>query len=222
MLETLFIPTNGEPISNTPLFKFFNNTDMQIKDNIQVTQNNALSFDTVYACINVLSDDVAKLPFKTYKKGKDGAIEQIKNNDVHKMIRVRPNERMTPFGFIKLMMTDVLIHGNAYALIVREKSGEIREVLPMTSTITMPYMHKGKLYYMTNIDGKNVYFHADEVIHIKGMSTDGLTGLSPIQSVRLQLESNAEATKYNRDLIRKEAVPRGVLEVATTLNPDAK
>ena len=208
-------------MNNSPLFRFFNNTDMQ-RDEVQVTQENALNFDTVYACINVLSDDVAKLPFKTYKKGEDGAIEQIKDNDVHRMIRVRPNEQMTPFTFVKLMMTDVLMHGNAYALIVRDAKGKIQEILPLTSTITQPYMHKGKLYYMTNIDGKNVYFHSDEIVHLKGMSTDGLTGLSPIQSVRMQLESNAEATRYNRDLIAKEAVPRGVLQVDTSLSKEAK
>lgn len=205
-----------------PGFQFFNNIDYQRSGKVSVTQDNALNFDTVYACINVLSDDIAKLPFKTYKKDSTGAIEQVTDNDVHKVIRVRPNRYMTPFTFIKLMMTDVLTHGNAYALIVRNKQGEIEELLPLTSTFTRPYMHNGKLYYLTNIDGENKRFFADEIVHLKGMSVDGLTGLSPIQSMRLQLEANEEATRYNRDLISKDAVPKGVLSVATSLSQEAK
>lgn len=222
MLETLFIPASENVRVDSPLFKLFNNGDYQRDGEVRVTQDNVLNFDTVYSCINVLSDDIAKLPFKTYRRDERGAISQVKDNDVHRVIRVRPNEQMTPFTLIKLLMTDVLSHGNAYALIVRDEQGEIQKLLPLTSTFTSPYVHKGKLYYMTNIDGKYVYFHANEVIHIKGMSTDGLTGLSPIQSIRLQLESNGEATRYNRDLIRKEAVPRGVLTVDTALSNEAR
>lgn len=222
MLETLFVPARENVKVDSPLFRFFNNSDYQFGNDITVTQDNVLNFDTVYSCINVLSDDVAKLPFKTYRRDEKGAINQIKDNDVHRVIRVRPNEQMTPFTFIKLMMTDVLSHGNAYALIVRDKEGQVQKLLPLTSTITYPYVYNGKLYYLTNIDGKNFYFHSNEVIHIKGMSSDGLTGLSPIQSIRMQLEANGEATRYNRDLIRKDAVPRGILEVDTSLNREAK
>lgn len=221
MLETLFIPTDTAVDTQGAGFKFFQNVDM-MRDGVHVTQDNQLNFDTVYSCINVLSDDIAKLPFKTYKKNENGAIKQVKDNDVHRVIRIRPNEQMTPFTFNKLMMTDVLMHGNAYAYISRDKDGAIKELIPLTSTVTNPIMHNGKLYYVTNYGGENIRLHAYEVAHIKGMSVDGITGISPIQAMRMQLESNAEATKYNRDLIKRDGVPRGVLTVDASLNKDAK
>lgn len=225
MLERLFIPSDPGSTNmdvNSPLFKFFRNPDYMTSE-IQATENNATNFDTVYACVNVLSDDIAKLPFKTYKKDNEtGSIHEIKDNDVYRVIRIRPNSYMTPFNFVKLMMTDVLINGNAYALIVRNKSGEIEELLPLTAGETHPLIHEGNLYYQTNINGELTYLHSDEVVHLKGMSLDGLTGLSPIQTIRVQLESNEQASRYNRDLIQKGAVPQGILEVDTALNSDAK
>ena len=221
MLETLFIPTREAVDMQGEGFKYFQNIDYT-RDGVHVTQDNQLNFDTVYACINVLSDDIAKLPFKTYKKDKDGSIMQVRDNDIHRVIRVRPNQQMSPFTFNKLIMTDVLMHGNAYIFISRDKDGQIKELIPLTSTLTHPVMHKGKLYYVTKYDGKDISLHSDEVAHIKGMSRDGITGMSPIQAMRMQLESNAEATKYNRDMIKKDGVPRGVLTVDASLKKEAK
>lgn len=205
------------------LFNVWNNPDFQIKG-VLATPTNALLFDVVFACVNVLSDDVAKLPFKTYKKDDRGAISQIKDNDVHYILRVKPNRYMTPFTFMKLAVTDLLIHGNFYALIEYGERGNVEQLIPLTSTLTRPIVddRTGQLFYHTVYRGKNIVLYPDEVIHLKGMSYDGILGVSPIHSVKTELEAISLASNYNRDMIERGALPQGVLKVTGMLDKAAK
>ncbi|MBK0347888.1 phage portal protein [Aerococcaceae bacterium zg-ZJ1578] len=205
------------------LFNIFQNKDILVKGT-KATPENALLFDVVFACVNVLSDDVAKLPFKTYKRDKQGAITQVKDNDVHYVLRVKPNRYMTPFTFMKLAVTDLLIHGNFYALISYADNGDVKELIPLTSTLTYPVVDKatGDLFYQTFYRGETITLYADEVIHLKGMSVDGIRGISPIHSVRTELESLSLASMYNRDMIERGALPQGILKITGMLSKDAK
>lgn len=201
-------------------FQIFHNGDVA---GSRATTGNMLSFPTVWACINVLSDDIAKLPFKTFQKNEKGEINQVKDNDVHYVIRIRPNRYMTPFTFMKCLVTDVCIHGNFYSYIERDKYGEIKQLLPLTSPLVTPVIDKkGDLYYKTNRSGENVIIHESDMIHIKGMSLDGIIGLSPIEAIRLQLESNDMASRYNKQMIEAGGAPKGVLRVQGSLEPEAK
>lgn len=233
MLEKLFIRDPSYYIKDSAaeaelnskwgsLFNMFQNSDL--KDGAtRATPNNALLFDVVYSCINVLSDDIAKLPFKTYRKDEMGSIHEITDNDIHRVLRIRPNRYMSPYTFMKLAMTDMLAHGNFYALISYDTSGVVQELLPLTSTATTPVMNsKGDLFYQTNYDGKNINLYAHEVIHLKGMSLDGIVGVSPITSARTQLESIDIAGKYNKRMLSDGASPRGVLNVDGNVGKEAK
>ncbi len=204
-------------------FNVFQNPDIKAGFN-RATATNALSYPTVFACINVLSDDIAKLPFKTYKKNEKGEISQVKDNDVHYVLRVRPNRYMTPFTFIKCLVTDVCINGNFYAYVVRDNYGKIQELIPLTSQLTAPVIDSksGDIFYKTNYRGENIHLYSDEVIHIKGMSKNGVIGLSPIEAIRVQLESNDIGSKFNKDMLLEGGTPKGILKVTGNLAPESK
>lgn len=203
-------------------FNVFQNPDIQWGDGKQATPSNALTYSSVYACVNVLSDDIAKLPFKTYQRDKKGSIREIADNDIHSIIRVRPNSYMSPFTFIKLLITDLCLHGNFYAFIHRNNNGEVEELIPLTSTLTQPFIKDGELFYQTLYNSKNITLYSDEVIHVKGMSVDGLVGLSPIESVRNQMNAMYTADKLNYDTLRGGGMPKGILTVQGQLSGEAK
>lgn len=201
------------------LFQIFGQNNVKA---LQAESNTALLFDTVYACINVLSDDIAKLPFKCYRSV-DRNIQVVTDSYAHKLLRLKPNRYMNPFNFIKLMMTDVCTYGNFYAYIKLGKDGKPEELLPMKASLTRPLISTdGELFYQTTYMGKPVALYPSEVIHIKGMSKNGIEGLSPIASVRVQLESNDAAARYNRELIEGGGSPQGILKASGQVSPEAK
>lgn len=219
MLKTLFL-SKEDINTNSEGFKFFRSANF-LKVNEEASEYNALSYSTIYSCINVLSDDIAKLPLKIYES-KENKKQEITTGDVHQVLRIRPNKYMSPYVFLKLLMTDVCLHGNFYAFINRNVKGEIEELLPLTSTKTKPVVRDGCLFYQTLYKNKDIMLFDDEVIHIKGLSMDGLVGISPIEAIKKQLNSSRAADDLNLNLLTEGGVPKGVLSVQGSLSQEAK
>lgn len=76
----------------------------------RVSESNSLVQPDIFACVNVLSDDIAKLPIHTYKRT-DGGIERKPEHMSAHAVYARPNPYMTAFTWKKLMMTHVLTWG---------------------------------------------------------------------------------------------------------------
>lgn len=189
----------------------------------KVSERTALSHPDVFSCINVLSDDIAKLPIHTFQKQND-AINSASHHPVSKLLHTRPNQYMTSFVWKKLMMVHTGTWGNAYSYIKSDKNGTITDLIPLNPSTTTPHVDPdtGMLWYQTTINNKVVELYADEVLHFKGLSEDGIVGKSPISVMRENVGAQAAATKYNSKFYKNDATPRGILKVPAQLEEDAK
>ncbi|MFU2202275.1 phage portal protein [Bacillus subtilis] len=188
-----------------------------------VNERNSLVKPDVFACVNVLSDDIAKLPIHTFQKTENG----IKRNPDHPTayaVYARPNPYMTAFIWKKLMMTHVLTWGNGYSYIQFGEHGYPEALYPLRPETTNAYISPitGMLWYQTVVNGKAMELYDHEVLHFKGLSTDGIHGKSPIGVVREHIEAQSAATKYNAKLYKNEATPRGILKVPAFLDEKPK
>lgn len=188
----------------------------------RATARNAHTYEDIYACVNVLSDDIAKLPVKTYRKT-DGSVERQQEHPVDYLMSKRPNKYMTPSGFKKSMMVDVLNGGNFYAVIETDKNGDVKQLMPLDASNTFPVKDvKGDLYYQTNKNGKELYLADWEVLHIRGYTTDGILGRSPVRVIAESAESNKSAVTMNKELMESGGTPKGILKVPGKLDGPAK
>ena len=187
-----------------------------------VTPNSATSFNTVYACVNILSDDLAKLPWKAYKKT-NGAITRGNSHPVDYLLNKRPNPHMNPFTFKKTLMVDVLTQGNAYALIEYDEQGKPRVMHPLTSHMTSYIVDEktGVSGYRTKWRNNDILLQDYEVFHIKALG-NGYEGVSPIESVKLQIEGSYLSDQFNNGMIRSGGVPKGILKVQGAIGKEAK
>ncbi len=223
LTETTELP-NGEIVANDgDGFKMLlgaGNTN----GTLPATENNATRFATVYACTNVLSDDIAKLPWKTYKKNDRGEISPDTDSDVHYVLAVRPNRFMTPFVFKKLAMVHLCTYGNHYSYIKFNVKGRVEELLPLDpSTTQLVYDRKNDIYgYQAVINDRTVYLMDYEVLHLKALSLDGLTGIPPIRAIKIQMETMDAAMKLNKGIIDSGNTPEGILTVEGKLGREAK
>jgi HK97 family phage portal protein len=71
------------------------------------------------------------------------------------------------------------------------------------------------------VDGKKGPYTQSTILHIRGLSFDGLVGLSPIQMARQGLGTYAAAAKYQGRFWKNNATPGGVLTHPSRLSPDA-
>lgn len=200
----------------------------------QITNSNSHKFLEVYACTNVLSDDIAKLPVKVYQNVK-GKLNRVRSDEhpVAKLLSKSPNVNMTPFVFKKLMMVDILHSGNFIAWIVRDQSHSIninelnqgvQAIVPLSQESTTIMLDKTdySYWYRTEYNGKTYDLKPEDVIHVKDFSRDGVVGRSPIEVIREQAVSNAQATDFNKHLLESEGVPRGILKINTSVSKEAR
>ncbi|TXQ33344.1 phage portal protein, partial [Escherichia coli] len=139
----------------------------------------------IFACVNVLSDDIAKLPIHTFKKESQG-VNRNPNHPSAYMIYARPNPHMTAYVWKKLMMTHALTWGNAYSMIKFGAHGYPENLYPLRPDATNAYIHPetGMIGYQTIVNGRMTELYEHQVLHFKGLSTDGIHGKSPIGVVR--------------------------------------
>lgn len=230
MLEKLFIPSglvqNSDAISENNAkwgagFKYL--LGEMNRNPVKPSTNTALLFNTVYACINVLSDDIAKLPFNVFEKV-DKKIKLRSDTKAYELLRRRPNAYMTPFDLIKLTVTDVCIYGNSYTRIIYDDKGELMSLIPLDASVTRPVLDRdtGELWYATSSKNGQKLYHSHEIIHIKGASRDGIVGMSPLDAMRIQLESNEVASRYNLQMIESGGTPQGILSTPSALSKEAR
>lgn len=182
---------------------------------VAVDELRAMQTSAVYACVKILAETVASLPLHLYKKGKDGKNEQAEQHPLFCCLYESPNEEMTSFEFRETMMTSVLLWGNAYARIIRKKGhvSELWYLKPQNMTVERDSVtHRIKYTYSDDVTNQTVVYRPDQVFHLKGLSLDGVKGISPISQAREAVGLALATEEYGAKFFGNGARPGGVLE----------
>lgn len=190
-----------------------------------VTPSNALQIAAVFSCVRVLSESIAMLPLELrvrLARGSDKAV----NHPLYLLLHDLPNPEMTSIELRMTLMGHVAGWGNAYGQIIRDRAGRVLELWPLRPEPERmkPYRSdQGELLYeYTEADGSKRIFHAWEILHIKGLSSDGLTGYSPIAQARRTFEIKASMEQYQDSFYENNATPGVVLKHPGKLSLNAQ
>lgn len=175
-----------------------------------VSPESAMRCSAVFACVRLIAGAVASAPLVIYRKTAIG--REAAKHPMHRMLTLRPNEHMTASTFWKLMGAQKVLNGNAYAAILRAKSGRPLSLHPFRSTRVVPYqayelhldekfgVDPHRLYYAVTWDnGMQSVFDRDDMLHIPNINFDGKKGMSTVaagaQSMGLALSAEESAAK---------------------------
>jgi HK97 family phage portal protein len=152
---------------------------------VDVNTTTAEGISAVYACVAAISETVGSLPLDVYRNTEDGR-EKAKTHPLYRLLHDAPNNYQTALEFREQMQRHVLLRGNAYAEIVWNPNGSVKALLPLhPDSVTVLRSSLGSLVY-DHVDGKGNQRRllADEVLHLRYHSDDGILGRSPIQVAR--------------------------------------
>jgi HK97 family phage portal protein len=151
------------------------------KTGVNVTERSALTLTAAYACINVISTDLASLPLKCYRKVKSGGRKETPDVPGAYLLQWSPDEDDTSATqFRRDWIAHALGWGNGFVKITRDGRGD-----PVRLDLLDPSKWVGdrrpdrRLYYC-NKDTLDTEF-ASNVMHLAGVGFDGVTGYSPIK-----------------------------------------
>lgn len=157
------------------------------KSGVVVTPDTALTVGAVYACVRVLAEDVAKLPLHLYRRTTKGGKERATDHPLYNLLHRRPNAYQTAFEFREMLQGHLGLRGNAYAFIIRV-GREIRELLPIHPDRVEPKIDDDwKVTYSIQTGKQRAVrqdFDAKDILHLRGLATDGVRGLGPVELAR--------------------------------------
>lgn len=189
---------------------------------VDVSASSAMRFATVWACVRLLAESIAQLPFHVYVKEKDGSSSRVRDIGLADLISYRPNHWQTPFDYIDYMVTGLCMRGNHYAYKTTDSKGEVLELLPFEpSRVTLSRDGFHNVTYRATMDGTYTIYSPDEMLHVRGCSFDGFVGVSPISQHRETVGLAMAAQEYGSKLFKNGARPSGVLSVLGELSDDA-
>ena len=99
-------------------------TSLYFNTSSSYTTDKAMLLSTVYRCVDVISDSVAQLPLEPYLIDTQGFKQKHLNHATYYMLNKEPNHKMSRFTFIKTLVVSMLLKGNAYAVINRNRKGD--------------------------------------------------------------------------------------------------
>lgn len=193
-----------------------------------VNVESSKNIGTAYRCINVLSDDLAKMPLQVFLSRNRGEIDRMRPNsymqNIAWLLEVSPNRWMTPFIFKKTLMTWLVCWGNAYAWMPTWQPGERRDIFILKADRTTPvYDLQGNLWYQTRFDnGQMEYLPAVEVFHLMINSTDGITGKSVISYARESLGRQMGARETQGKFYEQGLNPGGIMWMNGEVKKEAR
>lgn len=191
------------------------------------TTGNLTSSSTIYSCISLISNDIAKLRIKLVQKLPSGVWKEFESAAFSPVLR-KPNRYQTRIQFIAYWIVSKLLYGNAYILLEREGREVVRAMYVLDARSVTPLVSDdGAVYYRLkkdNLSGlmvDDLVVPASEIIHDRmNCLFHPLVGIPPIYAAALSgtqsLKIQRQSTKFFADGGR----PIGLLSVPGSLTDE--
>lgn len=175
---------------------------------VVVTEDRALTHAAVWACVRIIAESLAALPWRAHRRTEQGSA-LLDDSVLDYLLHVEANPETSALVFRETLLAHALVWGNGYAEIERDGRGEPLNIWQLPpDTLHPDRTADGRLWYVR--DGAPV-LEPRNVFHLHGLGFDGQIGYSPIKlaarslGVGLALDSMAAATFANG------AIPGGVI-----------
>ncbi len=186
---------------------------------VQINDSTALMYSALFACVRVIAESVAGLPLITYHRDSDGSKRRASGH-LTNLFHDQPNPEMSAFSFFETGLGHLCMRGNWYCEIERDSIGRVQYLWPLHPDRTWPFRKpNGELVYKVSTDNGEVELPQRDVLHVPGLSFDGLCGYSVIQHAAKQaLGIAVAAEKFGASFFKKGARPSGYLKYPGQLN----
>jgi HK97 family phage portal protein len=198
---------------------------------IKVDWYSALQSTPIFAGVAILAGDIAKCKCQLFRVSADGGRREDRNHPIARLLG-NPNTYMTDFDFRAVMVTQLVLNGNAFALIRREGGGRASSLIPVDAPRVAIWFGGGEVFYYINFSNElhrdmfgttGALFPASEVIHVKyPISWQGLWGLSPVLMNRESIGNGIAIDRYTGFLFSNNADVGGVLKHPGKLSDPAR
>ena len=207
-----------ETRNNTPAYDRYFDQFSQASNSagVNVTAQTAESISAVYGCVSAISETVASLPLDMYRHSDDGR-DKARTHPLYALLHDTPNDWQTALEFREQLQRHVLLRGNGYARIRWSGAGRVQALEPIhpdSVSILRNSTSERLVYEYTDRHGKLQRLTADEMLHLRFHSDDGILGRSPIAVARDTLGLALAERTHGAKMFEQGTKLSGVIETA--------
>lgn len=175
----------------------------------------------VYACVNLLAKSAASVPWVVYKK--TGAKKwEIQEDHPAALLIEKPNPFMSRIDLIETMTQHLYLGGNAILTKVRA-GNQVTELwsLPPDAIKVMVSQKDFIGGYMYRRDGVWMNFEARDILHNRfNDPANPYWGISPLQAGAKIVDTDTEATEWNKVALENRAITDGIFTFDSPLTKE--
>lgn len=179
-----------------------------------INKNKALSIPAVSSAVDRISNLVAMLPVKLYRKEKDGdnkyKVVEVLNDPRTKLLNQDTKDTLDTFQLKKAIARDYLMEKGAYVFIEKNLNEfkSIRYVEPDNIQILKNY---DPIFRDIKYEINGQQYETYNFLTILRNTTDGATGKSIVNEISKSLETSFTTIMYELGLVKKGGGKKGFL-----------
>lgn len=228
LIKSSMVQQRFHPSEDPPAWwkEYMASAGMTTASGATVTSDTATRVTGALACIRIIADTEASLPWFTFRRIERGK-EKATDHYLYPILHDIANPEMSAFTFRRTITAHCASRGNGLSEIEFDGAGRVKALWPLNpDKVQMKRDARSKkLYYLITLpdsEGNQVVrLPAERVFHIKWLSQNGLWAMSPIQLAAESIGISLAAQEFTARFFQNDASPRGVLENPGELDEDA-
>lgn len=187
---------------------------------VYVNEFSVLTLGAYWACIRVISETVAGLPFHVYRKRPGGGRDEQSNDPADWLLHFQANPETPAFQWRETVVAHALNWGNGYAEIERDMMGRPVWLWQITPDRVTPERDDfGNLVYrVKNYGAEDTVLPSRDVFHLRGLGFDGLAGYSVARMAARAIGAGIALEEAVSAFFSNDATPGGVLKTPGKLD----
>lgn len=186
--------------------------------NTEVNRENIMNIPSIVACINKISDTVASLNIKLYKRTKD-RVEEVNDNRVT-LLNKETGDSLTGFQMKKAMVEDMYLGKGGYAF-VNKIQGEVK---------SLHYVEEKRISFLYSTDP----IFKDYKISVNGSSYEGFQFIKLLRNTKNGWKGTSiledsptlmgvlyDSQKFEQNLVKTGGNKKGFLQVTRHVTEEA-
>lgn len=197
-------------------------------------------FGPVFACINIISQEMARIQIEHQRINEDGSVMKVLDRAPARLFH-KPNHYQTASDWMLYLMHSLLTNGNAYCFAVRNNRNEVSALYPINPRSVSVYVAPGtstdpmgEIFYRVSKDpttdligtdldeDNNVWIPQRNMLHIRLFSTrHPMIGESPLVAAAMGANTGMKITEQQNRFFGNASRPSGVLTHPKSLSIEA-
>lgn len=191
---------------------------------VRVDETSALTLGAVFACVRVIAETLAALPFGVFEHlpGREGSVPRPED-PADWLLWCQANPETAAFTWEETTIAHTLVWGNGYSEIERDAAGRPVWLWQLTPDRVHPERGGGLLTYRVRNPGReDTILDAADVLHVKGLGYDGLVGYPVIRMAARSIGLGIAQDEASASLFGNDTTPGGMLTHPGRLSEKAR